>query len=108
MDKNKQSEEEVTNHEIVSLQDIPEGSEIHAITNLSVDGKKSIIKFHHLDGMYSYCTIKGAEPGHNTIHLSFSTPLIKVDDHYEIAGDEANDSIGEIDADADMPPMDKE
>lgn len=107
MDKNIE-QAEPTNHKIVALQDIPEGSEIHAITNLSVDGKKSVIKFHHLDGMYSYCTIQGAEPGKNTIHLSFATPLIKVDDHYEIASDDANETLEEIDADADMPPMDQE
>ena len=36
--------------------------------------------FFHIDGMYSYCETKNGEP----FHLSASTPMKKVDDHYEI------------------------
>jgi len=106
----KKKESKPINQKIVSLNEIPEGSKIHAITNLSVDGKMSVITFHHLDGMYSYCTVDGHESGKNTLHLSFATPLVKVDDHYEIASDPNNeDGLGEdIDVDADMPPMPKE
>lgn len=106
MDKNL----EEVNQEILTLQDIPEGSKIHAITNLSQKGKMSVITFHHLDGMYSYCTVDGHPAGSNTLHLSFATPLVKVDDHYEIASYPNNEEgLGEdIDIDADMPPSDEE
>lgn len=49
------------------------------------EGKKvgDFIIFHHLDGMYSYCTIEGTN---DVVHLSASTPLKfnKKEDCYEI------------------------
>lgn len=61
------------------LYELPRDKGIKIFTDGISDGSKYIV-FGHLDGMYSYCkTEKG-----NVIHLSASTPLKKVDDHYEI------------------------
>jgi len=66
--------------EKVKLYQIPRGSKIKA--------RLRMITFHHMDGMYSYCTVDGLEDpanvGANVIHLSASTPLKKVGDHYVI------------------------
>lgn len=65
----------------MKLYEIPRDSKIL----LSItDGKtitKELCTFHRLDGAYSVIeTPKG-----DIVHLSVSTPLAKVDDHYEIA-----------------------
>lgn len=39
--------------------------------------------FHHVDGMYSYCTF-GEGDDKKIFHLSVSTPMKKVGGHYEI------------------------
>lgn len=69
------------------LYQIPRGSKI--LANIShgkeKKGKMRTITFHHLDGMYSYCTVDGEdEKTFGPVHLSVGTPLKKVDDHYEI------------------------
>lgn len=72
------------------LFEIPEGSKIHVIA--SVHGSKEAPKphlatFHHLDGMYSFCTIDDMEED-NVFHLSGRTPLKKrTDGTYDIVGD---------------------
>ena len=63
----------------MKLYEIPNESKIKAEVS---DGSK-FITFHHIDGMYSYCT---TEKG-GTIHLSVSTPLKKVKDYYVIKED---------------------
>lgn len=40
--------------------------------------------FHHLDGMYSYCTIDNGDEQQPPFHLKATTPMKKVGDHYEI------------------------
>lgn len=71
------------NREIVYLYDIPCESRIKAETT-NDDGTKAgdFIIFHHLDGMYSFCTIEGTK---DVVHLSASQPLKKVGDYYELA-----------------------
>lgn len=60
----------------MKLYDLKKGSKILVTAS---DGSTYVI-FDHLDGMYSYCkTEKGG-----VAHLSASTPLKKVGDHYEI------------------------
>ncbi len=64
----------------MKLYDIPRESKIK-VECLDKKGKKigDWITFHHLDGMYSLCTIDGQkEPKY--VHLSASTPLRKVKD----------------------------
>ena len=39
-----------------------------------------IITFHHVDGMYSYCTLENGD----VVHLSVMTPVKKINDVYEI------------------------
>ena len=64
----------------MELHEIPKGSKIQVTLN---SGREVFIRFHHLDGMYSYCTLEDGDPD-NVVHLSRFTPLQKVDDHYEI------------------------
>lgn len=61
----------------MKLYDLKHGAKI---VNDGISDGSSFIIFDHIDGMYSYCT---TEKG-GVIHLSASTPLKKVDDHYEI------------------------
>lgn len=39
--------------------------------------------FHHIDGMYSYCTLAGGEP----FHLKAWTPMVEVDGRWEISSE---------------------
>ncbi len=60
------------------LYDIPRESKIICETS---DGS-AYIMFHHLDGIYSYCT---TEKG-GVVHLSVHQPLKKIEDNiYELA-----------------------
>lgn len=40
------------------------------------------IKFHHVDGMYSYCTVEEEED--NVLHLWASAPMEKRGDQYHL------------------------
>lgn len=61
---------------MVKLYDIPKGSKIREkCYNDKKELVGSVIIFHHLDGMYSYCTIEGTK---EIIHLSATTPLRQV------------------------------
>lgn len=74
----------VGGHKGIWLMDIPPGSKLRL--QGSRDGGKMVWfvgTFHHLDGMYSYCTWDGVEPP-NTFHLKFSTPLKRKGKYYEI------------------------
>jgi hypothetical protein len=72
--------------ELMKLYNLPQNVEgglpIH---NVDVDGKKITILFHHLDGMYSNCTIKGTN---KVVHLDATTPIIYEDGEYRV-GEEA-------------------
>ena len=56
--------------------DVEGGVKIHGLKD--PDNKDIVVLFHHLDGMYSYCTIEGDEEG-KVVHLSASTPLIEIE-----------------------------
>ena len=67
------------------LHEIPKGSKIKAECFNDKDVLMGdMITFHHLDGMFSYCTVDGVEGEHNVVHLNASTSLKKVGNHYEI------------------------
>jgi len=52
--------------------------EIERGAKIKWDGE--VITFHHLDGMYSYCTLENGD----VVHLSVLTPVKKINDVYEI------------------------
>lgn len=64
----------------MKLYEILKGSKIKVTLN---NGEETFATFHHIDGMYSYCTIDSL-PDNNVVHLSASTPLEKQGDHYVI------------------------
>ena len=67
-------------NETIYLKDIPRKSKIKVTLN---SGREVMATFHHLDGMYSYCTLNDGDAD-SVFHLAVMTPLRKVDDHYEI------------------------
>lgn len=71
----------------MKLYEIPEGSKIKAETHNDKGEKMGdFITYHHIDGMYSFCTIDGMEDvsndGSNICHLGASQDLEKEDDYY--------------------------
>lgn len=85
----------------MKLYDLPQrterGVKIYPRQPITVEGEKyddAVILFHHLDGMYSYCTLLDKEGdtiiykdgSKAVIHLSVGTPLIKYKDSYAIEG----------------------
>lgn len=58
------------------LYDLPRNTKIH----VELEDGSSYIMFHHLDGMYSYCT---TEKG-NVTHLSVLTPITCKDKQYSL------------------------
>ena len=77
----------------MKLYDLPrteEGTKIYGLKGK--DNEELVIRFYHLDGMYSYCkafTVKGREVG--VCHLSASTPLKKFKDGYTIDSEVDNE-----------------
>lgn len=61
------------------LYQIPKGSRVY-LGRLEADDGSNFVIFHHIDGMYSYCT---TENGHTT-HLSANTELKSKGKYYEI------------------------
>lgn len=57
----------------MKLYEIPKGSIINAETKNGDEVLGTQIKFHHIDGMYSYCTVVGKED--NVCHLGVSQEL---------------------------------
>jgi hypothetical protein len=71
----------------IKLYNVPEnikgGLKIHGFKDKK--GKKIVLRFHHLDGAYSYCTIDGSK---KVVNLSASTPLVTLEnDEYQIDED---------------------
>lgn len=64
---------------IMELQNIPKQSKIYIECS---DGSKFLI-FHHLDGLYSFCTTEKDSEG-GVINLSRFTPLVEFEDGYKI------------------------
>lgn len=60
----------------IKLYNLPQrvkgGIKIHGFV---IDGKEVPLRFHHLDGMYSYCTVEDSE---KVVHLNASTPLVEL------------------------------
>lgn len=69
----------------MKLYEIPRGSLIRArtINKDTQDVLGEFITFHHVDGMYSYCTVYGSKMEH-VVHLSVGTELKEVGDYYII------------------------
>lgn len=63
----------------MKLYDLPRDKGIKIFCNCS-DGSEYVV-FHHVDGLYSYCT---TEKG-GVIHLAANTPLTKTEGGYEIS-----------------------
>lgn len=72
-----------------------EGVKIYADEPITVGDKEykdAVIIFHHLDGMYSYCTLVDKEGdailhkdgSRAVMHLQAATPLLKHEDGYKI------------------------
>lgn len=68
----------------MKLYDLPQrtahGVKIYGLHN--TEGQPLIIRFGHVDGMYSYCWIDGHDD--QVVHLNASTPLVKHEDGYKI------------------------
>ena len=66
------------------LYQIPKQSKIKLDLNIQ---KGAMLTFHHVDGMYSYCTIDNMEKdeAYNVVHLSVMTPLKKKGKYYVLA-----------------------
>jgi hypothetical protein len=82
----------------IKLYNLPQriegGIKIHGFKNK--EGKDITILFHHLDGMYSYCTIQDPEaPNDSTgevVHLNAATSLIEMgNDEYKIDEEETQE-----------------
>lgn len=59
------------------------GIKIHGFRSELEGSEEQTLRFHHLDGMYSYCTIDGHDD--HIVHLSASTPLVELgNDEYQI------------------------
>lgn len=62
----------------IKLYNLPQrtekGIKIHGLKDNK--GKDIVVVFHHLDGMYSYCTIQDTD---KVVHLSASTPLVELE-----------------------------
>ena len=65
------------------LYEIPKGSKLRVPTNRGTE----IVTFHHIDGMYSYIT---ADTDNEVMHLAAATPMVKVDEYYEIDTSQEN------------------
>ncbi len=66
----------------MELWQIPKFSKIRA--TLLEGGENVVLTFHHIDGMYSYCTIDNDKTGNPVVHLAAWTSLRKVGELYEI------------------------
>lgn len=49
--------------------------------------EEKVVTFHHIDGMYSYCTVDGWEED-NVLHIGATQPLKLVDGFYIPATEE--------------------
>jgi hypothetical protein len=72
-------------------QNIEGGIKIHGFKSELDDSDKELtLRFHHLDGMYSVCSVEGEKD--SIVHLSASTPLVELgNDEYRIEYNEEED-----------------
>lgn len=78
------------NENIVRLYDLEKGSKIKAAVKIKELDKpvEVFITFHHIDGMYSYCTVDSLAEK-KICHLSAMQKLRKVGNHYELVAEKA-------------------
>ena len=74
------------------LYDIPRDSTISVLLKKGEEQqfRQEDITFHHLDGMFSYCTTKDGD----VVHLSVTTPLVLGEDGKYRIEDEAATAPG--------------
>ena len=66
----------------MKLYEIPQGSRIKAETTNDAGKLGDYVIFHHLDGMYSYCTVEGTD---EVCHLSANQELkLSNEGYYEL------------------------
>ena len=69
----------------MKLYEVPRGSKM--LIEME-DKTMHVCLFHHVDGMYSYCTVEDMPAeGNPTFHLGATTEMKLVGDHYEIDTD---------------------
>lgn len=76
------------------LYDLPRDSKLKMKLTLVKNGDQEteeVITFHHVDGMYSLCTIDSLPEGENTMHLSAVSSWKKDGDYYVLSEDQEND-----------------
>ena len=72
----------------IQLYNLPQrvegGIKIHGFrSELEGSTKEQTLRFHHIDGMYSVCSIDGHKD--HIVHLSATTPLVELgNDEYQI------------------------
>ena len=88
----------------MKLYKIPRGSLIKAQCSNKDGILGEFITFHHIDGMYSYCTVYGTKMEY-VVHLSASTELVRVADYYIIK--EIKDEIHNRGVDTEVEPVSK-
>jgi len=72
--------------EVLRLYDIEREAKIYLTDTMSLTDGSTYVRFHHLDGMYSYCT---TEVEKHVIHLSASTVITPYKDGYIFVPEEA-------------------
>lgn len=66
----------------IKLHELPQRTELGIRIDITDD---LTVRFHHLDGMYSYCTVDGGKSDGQPFHLAAWTPLIRENGHYALA-----------------------
>ena len=64
----------------MKLYDLPKESKLR----IETQGGHMNATFHHIDGMYSFCTLDDKPEGENIFHLKAWTPMIEVDGRWQI------------------------
>ena len=64
----------------MKLYDLPRDDEVGTKIYTDVYNEEAYVRFHHLDGMYSYCTVDGG----GVAHIAASAPIEVYKDGYRI------------------------
>lgn len=73
------------------LYQLPRDKNIKLKLPLTINGGEEtleVVTFHHIDGMYSYCTVDSMPEGENVVHPAAFTRLVKEGDFYFLAPDQ--------------------
>lgn len=74
---------------MIRLYELPRDKNVKLKLSMSINGGEEqleTVTFHHVDGMYSFCTIDRLPEGKNVIHPAAFTSLVKEGDFYFLAG----------------------